>query len=152
MKEFPNEPRTFVSSPTIGIPCCTRDPVIAAGFHPIARKRRAAEVFKERASCCEIVGGKDAHRVLVEPAVSHLGKAPQALNHMEGKLAAGAAARGAAVDRFLVCGEFGSGFGPAIDPIADTRVLAVRPVILTPIGLIAVQFGPPAKRRIGSMS
>src|SRR3981189_3115497 len=85
--------------------------------------------------------GKGSHRVLREPAVSDLGKAPQAFDHVESEFAPGAVSRAPAVDEFVVCAEFLARFGPPIYPVADARVFAVQAMILTPVGLIAVEFG-----------
>src|SRR5260370_28996751 len=79
-------------------------------------------------------------RVLVQPAVANLGKAPQALDHVEGELAAGAATRTAAVDRLLVVTERLMRFGAAVDPIANAGLVAVLAVILAPIGLVAIEL------------
>src|SRR3989337_1918407 len=61
--------------------------------------------------------GKGAHRVLVQPAVAHLGKAPQTLDDVEGKLAEGTLAGAAAVDQLFVIGEFAARFGSAVHTV-----------------------------------
>src|SRR5208282_1829791 len=78
--------------------------------------------------------------ILVQPAVTNLSKAPQPLDHVEGELAASAAARAAAVDRLLVLGEWLMRFRAAVYPIANTRLLTMLPMILAPIGLVTVEF------------
>src|SRR5262249_3877544 len=49
--------------------------------------------------------GKGPNRVLVDAAVAHLGKAPQALDDVEGMLAPSPSARTGSVDQLLMPGE-----------------------------------------------
>ena len=55
---------------------------------------------------------------------------------MEGEFAPGAAA----VYELFVLGEFLAVFRPTVDPVADSRMLALLPVILAPAGRIAVDL------------
>src|SRR5512139_355645 len=83
---------------------------------------------------------KGTNRVLVDAAVTYLGEAPQSLDDEERVLAKGAPARTATVDRLLVGAQLRTGFRPAVDSVADARLLTVLAVILAPVGLIAIQF------------
>src|SRR3974390_2387057 len=81
------------------------------------------------------------HRVLVQAAVAHLGKAPQAFDDVEGMLTAGAPARAAAVDQLLILAQrLMLAGGTPVDALPNARLFAVLPVILAPIGLIAIEF------------
>src|SRR6266581_7459481 len=80
-----------------------------------------------------------ADRVLVDATVAGFGESPQTLDHVEGELASGAASRAAAVDRLLVLSELLTGFCSAIHAVTNACMLAVQPVILAPVGLIAVE-------------
>src|SRR5687768_6767726 len=81
-------------------------------------------------------GSEQSARVLGQAAVAHLGKTPQALDHMKDVLAARPGPRSQPVDRALMFGERPAR-SAAVDAIADAGGHGALPVPLVPVGLIA---------------
>jgi hypothetical protein len=81
-------------------------------------------------------GGVQPCGFLRQPTVENPGKAPQALNRLEGMLDAGASNRAAAVNEALICAQRPL-IGAPIDPVTDAASDGALAMRLVPINLIA---------------
>src|SRR5580658_1952658 len=79
-------------------------------------------------------------RVLCQPAIAHLGKAPQLLHHPEGVLAAGAGCRAQAVDPAVIRTEWGMAIRPAVHTVTHPVLLGGNAMHLAPVRLVPVQL------------
>src|SRR5215470_3520892 len=83
---------------------------------------------------------ESARQVLSGPAVTHLGEAPQALDHVERVLTARPGARPHPIDRPPMCGQrLVRAGGPSIHPIAHARGLEGLPIRGLPIRLVSIE-------------
>src|ERR1700730_18314443 len=95
---------------------------------------------------------KEPSGVLRQPAIAHFGKAPQALHHVKGMLAAGASSRAQAVDLSMVGTERSVAVGPAVDAVTHSVLLGRDPMHLAPISLVAVQLSLGAMQHLRQLA
>ena len=81
--------------------------------------------------------GLRPRQILGQAAISHLGEAPQLLDHAEGVFAAGASARARPIDHAPALAQRPLGGGPPVDPITYSARLKELAVVFFPVGLIA---------------
>ena len=128
---------------------CFRPPAMpcSAGFIAIGTSLGAPVLSWHQPPSRQVQVGQGKHRqcpggVLVQPAVAHLGEAPQVLDHVEGMLATRPPPGAGPVDGFVPLGQHSPRPGPAVDPVANPGVPAVLPVILRPLRLVAEDLLP----------
>src|SRR5665213_893643 len=85
-------------------------------------------------------GREQACGVLGQSPVAHLGKAPQALDHMKGVLAARPGAGTNPVDELVMLGERLVLAAATVDPVTDATDLCTLAVKLAPVRLIPEQL------------
>ena len=78
--------------------------------------------------------------VLGQTAITHLGKAPQVLHHVESMLPARPGRRAQAVEPLLCSRQRITGLGTAVDAVAHAPLTGGLPVQHAPVGLVAVEF------------
>ena len=81
--------------------------------------------------------GLRPRQILGQAAISHLGEAPQLLDHAEGVFAAGASARARPVDHAPALAQRPPDGGPPVNPITYSARLKELAVVFFPVGLIA---------------
>src|ERR1700676_2829484 len=84
-------------------------------------------------------GCKKSGSVLRQPAIAHLGKAPQVLDHMKGVLTASAGRRAQPIQLSLVGTEYCASTGAAVHPVPYPVLSGSQTVQLAPVGLVSIQ-------------
>src|SRR5882724_8264705 len=121
--------------------CCGRSQrrsllIARSASTPLLRRQQAApdHVKVSEGEHCE-----EARRVLRQPPIANLPKAPQMLDDLKGMLSAGPSRRAQPVHSTLVGTERLASIGTAVHPIAHPVLLGSEAVQLAPISLVSVQ-------------
>src|SRR5262249_30598094 len=105
-----------------------------------APRRWRQQLAADQVEVCQRKETEGARQVLGDPAVAHLGEAPQALDHVERVLAARPGARPRPIDRPPAYGQrLVRAGGPSIHPIAHARGLEGLPIRGLPIRLVSIE-------------
>src|SRR5690606_23470780 len=128
-----NEVRRRLRAPSCGLPS------------PFSRSPGAPSLWTEQPSPQHVQvrqrkGGEQPRGVLGQSAVAHLGKTPQALDHMKGMLTACPGAGTDAVDELLMITQRLRAGATTIDPIADAAGFGALTMKLAPVRLIPEQL------------
>src|SRR5688572_14401760 len=110
---------------------------------PFLRSQGAPCPWRHQSTPHEIEVGESEHaiglgQILGDAAIAHLGEAPQALDHIEGVLDAGADARARAIDEPLRGGDAVSPLAATVHPVTDAGLAAQVAVFLAPVGAVTV--------------